>query len=378
MLRVLAILLIHSFCWFECLAQSPSESPVAPQPDQPQETPPEPALPSHAVVYRAERRDAIEDYDVDYGVVRRMVDNLVMEVTGASSVGSAWASLVKPTDKVGIKVSTGGAPLFSTHPAIVKAIVGGLNEAGVPSQNIIVWDREAESLYRAGFRPGEGFRLMWSEGNYDPKVVVTSATLGRLVYGDLMFVGRRFPSFQKEATHGSASDRRHSFGPPEDNLSSESHVSNVLTRLVTKVINVPVLSDNIYCGLSGALYNMTVQNVDNWRRLIQEPGSGDPSIPETYADPRLGSKVVLTIMDGLVALFAGGPVGDANYAVQFGTVYASKDPVAIDSIALRKIDQWRLGAKMYPASKQANYLQTAQTYGLGVADLAKIEIHEVR
>ena len=75
--------------------------------------------------------------------------------------------------------------------------------------------------------------------------------------------------------------------------------------MVTKVINVPVLSDNIYCGLSGALFNMTIQNLDNWRRLVQEPISGDPSIPEAYADPRVGDKVVFQIMDGLIALYAG-------------------------------------------------------------------------
>jgi len=163
-----------------------------------------------------------------------------------------------------------------------------------------------------------------------------------------------------------------------DNLSDESHLSSVLTRVVTKVINVPVLSDNAYCGLSGALFNMTIQNLDNWRRLVQAPINGDPSIPEAYADPRIGDKVVFQVMDGLIALYAGAPLGDANYAIHFGTLYASKDPVAMDAVALRRIDEWRLGAQMEPASKTSRYLQTAFSYGLGNADLSKIEVVDVR
>jgi uncharacterized protein (DUF362 family) len=109
-----------------------------------------------------------------------------------------------------------------------------------------------------------------------------------------------------------------------------------------------------------------------------EPVSGDPSIPEAYADPRVSDKVVLHIMDGLIALYAGAPIGDANYAIHYGTLYASKDPVALDAIALKKIDQWRVEAQMTPASKTAKYLQTAFTYGLGNADLNKIEVVDVR
>ena len=71
-----------------------------------------------------------------------------------------------------------------------------------------------------------------------------------------------------------------------------------------------------------------------------------------YADPRISQKVVITIMDGLVALYAGAPFGDANYAIHFGTIYASKDPVAIDEVACKQLDKWRVDAKMDPVSKR--------------------------
>jgi len=303
-----------------------------------------------------------------------MVNDVVMSVTGEGSVAAAWASLVKPSDIVGIKVSANGAPLFSTRPAVVQAIVNGLREAGVSPDNIVVWDREEELLKRAGFHSRVGdYRVLWSEGNYDPQVALSSPVSGQLIYGDLFFVGKNLPKLKEELKLEEDNKKR---GLPA-NISNESHVSKVLTKVVTKVINVPVLADNIYCGLSGAMFNMTVQNVDNWRRLVQPPDEGE-SIPEMYSDPRIGQKIVLTIMDGLVALYAGAPFGDANYAIHFGTIYASKDPVAIDAVASKQLDKWRVDAKMDPVSKTAKYVETAASMQLGNADLGRIEIRDVR
>jgi len=353
-------------------ASPPDAAPQAPADVEP--TP----VPARSYVYRTQNSEAIADYEADPAVVRRMVDELVMAATGQPTVSSAWGSLVKPSDVVGIKVCANGAPLFSSHPAVVNAIASGLATAGVPAQNIVVWDREERLLKAAGFRSkNAGYRLMWSEGNYDPKAVITSAVLGKLIYGDLLFTAKAPDTLRGEfRAEPVEPDKKRARSI--DNLSDESHMSSVLTRVVTKVINVPVLSDNAYCGLSGALFNMTIQNLDNWRRLVQDPINGDPSIPEAYADPRIGDKVVFQVMDGLIALYAGAPLGDANYAVHFGTLYASKDPVAMDTVALRRIDEWRLGAQMEPASKAARYLQTAFSYGLGNADLGKVEVVDVR
>jgi uncharacterized protein (DUF362 family) len=357
-------------------AEPSQTSEGSPASDQISVAPPTP-VPARSYVYRVENGDAIADYETNSAVVRRMVDDLVMAATGEPTVASAWGSLVKPSDVVGIKVCTNGAPLFSSHPAVVNAIVAGLADAGVPSQNIVVWDREEHLLKVAGFRAkNAGYRLMWSEDNYDPKAVITSPISGKLIYGDLLFMAKMPDTLREELKDPVGKDKK---GPRTiDNLSDESHLSSVLSRVVTKVINVPVLSDNVFCGLSGALFNMTIQNLDNWRRLVQDPVNGDPSIPEAYADPRVGDKVVFQIMDGLIALYAGAPIGDANYAVHFGTLYASKDPVAMDAVALHRIDEWRIRTQMGPASKGAKYLQTAFSYGLGNADLSKIEVVDVR
>jgi hypothetical protein len=129
-----------------------AQAPVASQP-----TP----VPARSYVYRVESSDAIADYETNSAVVRRMVDDLVMVATGEPTVAAAWGSLVKPSDVVGIKVCTNGAPLFSSHPAVVNAIVAGLADAGVPRQNIIVWDREEHLLKVAGFQArNAGYHLV--------------------------------------------------------------------------------------------------------------------------------------------------------------------------------------------------------------------------
>ncbi len=371
--------LVSSPIWASGQPTPPAGAPAAsPIPVEAPATPEPTPVPARSYVYRTADSEAIAGYETNSGVVRRMVNDLVMAATGQPTIASAWGSLVKPSDVVGIKVCTNGAPLFSSHPAVVNAIVAGLAESGVPSQNIVVWDREESLLKTAGFRgKNAGYRLMWSEGNYDPKAVITSPVSGKLIYGDLLFMAKG-PDLLRGTLRGDSIENDKKKPQSMDNLSDESHLSNVLSRVVTKVINVPVLSDNLYCGLSGALFNMTIQNLDNWRRLIQDPINGDPSIPEAYADPRIGDKVVFQIMDGLIALYAGAPFGDANYAVHYGTLYASKDPVAMDAVALRRIDEWRVAVQMEPASKTAKYLETAFSYGLGNADLNKIEVVDVR
>ena len=344
MFRVVATLCCLAALCALTLAQS--EAPVVSA--EPAATPSPTPVALRSDVYRAQHEDAVVDFNPNPGVIRSMVDALVLNVTGQGSVAAAWGSLVKSSDVVGIKVSANGAPFFSSHPAVVAAICDGLAQAGVPPQNVVVFDRDEELLKEAGYKTrNHGYRLLWSEGNYDPEAVVSSSVTGKLIYGDLLFVGRRVSGLRAELAVSDKKER------PQDDFSNESHISRILARVVTKVVNVPVMTDHISCGLSGALYNMTVQNVDNWRRLVQDPIKGDPEIPELYANPLIGPKVVLTIMDGLIAGYAGAPMGDLNYAVQAGVLLASRDPVAIDALAVRQIDRWRKDAKMELASKDA-------------------------
>jgi uncharacterized protein (DUF362 family) len=325
---------------------------------------PRPA-PTPSIVYAAHNPDAITDFHPNARVVHAMVDRLVMAVTGQPNIGKAWASLVKPEDKIGIKISAAGGELFTTHHEVVEAIVDGLAAAGHSPKSIIVWDRSLTGIKDAGYRPGvESFQLksIAPRDGYDPKEVLTAPLLGKLVWGDFEYrgdLGKRIPLFDAE------------------NTSNVSHFSRIITSEVTKIINVPVMSNTEVNGIAGCLYNVTIPNLDNWRRFSQGTGFGASSIAEIYSHPLVGQKVVLNLVDGLVAQYAGGPQSQPLYSEHHATLYASKDPVALDSVVLKKLEQWRARGSLPAIGQMAAYVQAASMIGLGNESPDRIKIQNV-
>jgi uncharacterized protein (DUF362 family) len=320
--------------------------------------------PGSATVFSIQADGALTNLEENEPLSHRMVDELVMALTQKESLAAAWRSLILPSDTVGIKVATDGGRYFSSHPAVVEAIVDGLESAGVARSRIVIWDRSSSALRLAGFQSRAGGPEVHGidpPRGLDPKAAVTTPALGKLMWGDLLF----------------AEKQRVKLGAPRsetDQLSSTSHLGRVFSR-ITKIINVPVLSDERGCGIAGAIYNLTVPNVDNWRRFTQ-PGSGG-SIADLYADERISPKVVLHVMDALLAQYAGGPGFNPNYAFAHQTLYASRDPVALDATALRKIAEWRKSAQLPPNGARGEWLQYASQLGLGESAEERISVRSV-
>lgn len=316
--------------------------------------------PTPSIVFKARDADAVRAYKTNPAVVRSMVNRLVLAVTGKPDIAQAWRSLVSPNDNIGIKISAAGGELFTTHHDVVDAIVDGLVAAGHARDTIIVWDRSIAGAKEAGYSKADGYQLkaIAPRDGYDRKTIVTAPVIGQLVWGDLEYV----PSTKV---------------PLDDteNSSNVSHVARILSSEVTKVINVPVMCSSETNGIAGCLYNMTVPNIDNWRRFTQSIGFGRESLAELYTEPLLGKKVVLNIMDGLVAQYAGGPQSQPNWAVHFETLYASKDPVAIDAIALKQLQQWRAAGSLPAIEHTADYIKAATLIGLGNSE--RIEVRNV-
>jgi uncharacterized protein (DUF362 family) len=288
-------------------------------------------------------------------VVRRMVDSLVCGVTGARSVVEAWRSLVSPGDKVGIKVSAAGRSVSGTNPEVVDAIVAGLTEAGVSAKSIIVWDKNFDDLLAAGFKK-DGARYVLQgidpKTGYDQQSIVSAPVLGKLIWGDSKFGDHRSQRFADLLSNG-------------DQLSSQSYFAKVLTSEVTKIINVPSLTDSYLTGINGGIVNMTLSNIDNWRRFARASSEGGSYIAEIYGDPMVREKVVLTILDALILQYAGGPFPDPNFSIGNYALFASKDVVAIDAIALRLIEEARKASKMPSIRPMTAYLEAASQLGLG-------------
>jgi Domain of unknown function (DUF362) len=313
----------------------------------------------------AHNPEAINEFQVNSQVVHTMVNQLVLAVTGQSEVAKAWSTLVLPNDTVGIKISAAGGELFTTHREVVNAIVDGLVAAGHARNSIIVWDRSLDGIKEAGYRPNaEGYQLksITPRDGYDPKAIFSGPVLGKLVWGDFEYKPEPGKSVPLSDTQ---------------NTSNISHFSRIISSEVTKIVNVPVMSNTETNGIAGCLYNVTIPNVDNWRRFAQTTGFGAASIAEIYSHPLVGKKVVLNLMDGLLAQYAGGPQSQPFFSEHYATLYASKDPVALDATALKKLEDWRKRGSLPAIGRMAAYVQMAEQMGIGNANPARIVIKNV-
>jgi Domain of unknown function (DUF362) len=322
-------------------------------------------LPTPSVVYVVRDSDAIKDYKTNPPVVHAMVNRLVLAATGQPDLAKAWGSLVSPNDRIGIKISAAGGELFTTHHDVVNAIVDGLVAAGHPRRSIIVWDRSLGGINDAGYRSQiDAYQLkaIAPRDGYDPKATLSAPLIGKLIWGD-------FDYRSNQVKMPILSDT--------ENTSNISHFSRIVSTEVTKVINVPVMSSSEMNGIAGCLYNVTIPNIDNWRRFAQGSPFGAESLAEIYGNPLIGKKVVFNLMDGLVAQYAGGPQSQPNYAVHHATLYASKDPVALDAIALKHLEQWRVRASLPAIGHTADYVGFAAALGLGNAAANRIEIKNI-
>jgi uncharacterized protein (DUF362 family) len=82
-------------------------------------------------------------------------------------------------------------------------------------------------------------------------------------------------------------------------------------------------------------------------------------------------------MDGLLAGYADGPESHPNYAIHQGTLLASRDPVAIDTLALGILEPLRVQAKLPPIGDHAAHVRIAGQMGLGNFDRALIKVKQV-
>lgn len=310
---------------------------------------PQPTGPS--LVAFAQNSAAMRDFDEDPAVTRTMVDALIRTVTGKSDIASAWRTLVESGDRVGIKVTTAGGPLFATRRGVVAAVVAGLKDAGV--KNIFVWDKSAAALKECGFTPeriGCEIRAIEPPKGWDRDAVLQAPVLGKVIWGDVLFAEK-------------VRDKN------ADPLSSKSHLCTILSRDVTKFINIAALSDEPGCGVAGALHSAVVGNVDNWRRFTSSLDGGASAIADLYADPLISGKCALHILDALAVVYAGGPSAQPGNSVIQAALYASRDPISLDAIGLRLLEKWRDDAALAPIGPKAAWLT-----GLGNTDPKMIQL----
>lgn len=318
-----------------------------------------------AVANRKYQRDAIKG----------MMQKGMMELTGAPSPQEAWRKFFQPGDVVGIKLNPVGQPYVVSAPEVFLEIVDGLKMAGVPMKNIVAYDRYRDQFLQAGFDKWlpEGVRWTAASPSYNSHPL----QLDMEGYDKSQYV--EMPLVLPEADPKNAHHRR-------------SYLSNFISKDVNKMINLCLLKHHQSAGVTIALKNMSHGLVNNVSRSHSSPtlNTCGTFIPNIVDHPIIRQKVVLNILDGVLAAYHGGPGGKVQkYMWDHNTMYFATDPVALDKTGLKAIDAKRAEVGMLPISTakpdkdstflnmQVEHIEIAGALGLGNYDDKKIDLRRI-
>jgi hypothetical protein len=314
--------------------------------------------PVRSRVVMVEDAQATSAFEPQPAIVADMVNRAVLKLTGKEDVVQAWRAIVSTQDVVGLKVYCEPGPTSGTRPAVVSAVVRGLLAAGLPSRHIVIWDKQLADLRAAGFDElAERYdvRLAGSANSgYDEKAVYTNQLPGELVAGDL--------EFDKSGTK----------------TGQKSYVSKLLTSDLTRIITITPLLNHNSAGVTGNLYSLATGSVDNIARFESQAARLAEAVPEIYAMPALSDHVALSITDALIGQYQGENMSLLHYSKALNQLWMSKDPVALDVLAIRELDREREARKMSAGKPNAELYHNAWMLELGVDDPAKVQIDLVK
>ena len=355
--------------------------------------------------------------------VHRAFSRGLREMTGENSLADAWSSLFSPEDVVGIKINCIGAPKISSSLESIHETIAGLKSAGVKENQIIIWDRMDSDFKRTGLRinkSAKGVRVQgtstewegvvpWVEG-YDRSVAVSFEDGTLKKYRELV---QR--DFTKDGTHreifnslswlwaliqqGNPKAQKYSneirrlymdYGDREgvkkiaEKVADEfndiaiededkSCFSNLVTKEITKLINIAVLKHNEDSGVTWATKNIALGVTTNKVRFHIDYCA--KSIPEILAMPCLKDKMVLHI--GEAAKISTVSVAGAQVAFD-NRIFFSRDPVAMDRLGLDILEEKRKEHNLESIRDIATHVATCARKGLGTDDLKKIELRELK
>jgi uncharacterized protein (DUF362 family) len=299
--------------------------------------------------------------------VRAMMRKGMGELCGGTWV-DAWRAMFQPGDVVGIKVNPVGQPHVISDATVVREIIDGLLQAGIKHKDIVVYDRYHDQFFGAGFDKWlpEGVRTSWASKDYT------------LIQDKIE--GYDPDHYMEMALVLPGQD-------PASLTARRSYASRFITKEVNKLVNLPVLKDHQSAGVTLALKNLSHGLVNNVSRShgTSSLNACGSFIPAVVAMPVIREKVVLNILDGVKGLYHGGPGAPAQFVWEHKTMYFATDPVAVDHVGWRVIDEKRVAAGMKIlvddkpdrhstfVHRQPEHVEIAGALGLGEFDFAKID-----
>lgn len=345
------------------------------------------------------------------------------EMTGQNTAENAWSSLFSPDDVVGIKINCIGAPKVSSSLESINETIAGLKSAGVRENNIIIWDRRDRDFGRTGLqinKSSTGVRVLgtsleaeavlpWVKG-YDRNVYVsfddgtlkkfkelakadfTKEGSHREIFNSVTWLWMLIQQGNEKAKKYSDDIRRlytdyndregikkiaeevaDTFNDVTIEDEEKSYFSNIVTKDITKLVNIAVLKHNEDSGVTWATKNIALGVTTNKVRFHIDYCT--KSIPEILNTPCLRDKMVLHI--GEAAKISTVSVAGVQMAYD-NRIFFSRDPVAMDRIGLDILEAKRKEHNLESIRDISTHVAACARKGLGTDDPTKIDLRELK
>ena len=373
-------------------------------------------------VVSAAAEDMLADELYNPDAVHRAFDAAMCELTGQGDLKHSWASLFSPEDIVGIKVNCIGAPKVSSSLVSINETIAGLQSAGVKPNHIVIWDRMDRELPRTGLKlnkSGEGVQVRgtstewegavpWVEG-YDRDVFIsledgTLKQFRELMKSGLTETGEHRDIFNActwlwmlavqdhprakgyqgtmrklymdysdtEGIRRLAEEVADKFDDVEIEDEEKSTFSNIVTKDITKLVNIAVLKHNEDSGVTLATKNIALGVTTNKIRFHVDYCT--KSIPMILSKPCIRDKMVLHI--GEAARISTVSVAGARMAYDKRILF-SRDPVAMDRIGLDILEEKRAEQGLSSIRDISTHIAGCARAGLGTNDPKRIDLREI-
>jgi hypothetical protein len=313
----------------------------------------------------------------DREAIKASMDLGIKTLTGATDAVEGWKHFFEPGDVVGIKVVPNGHPHAHSSYEIVLEVIDKLVACGVKARDIFVYDRYRGEFMQAGYQKILPDGVHW--GGMDPE--------GNQFKLD-------FPSHRSDPLVGFDRDAfvwmdLIPYGDdPRDDSKYRSHLGKLVTKTLDKIVAIPVMKDHGSAGVTGALKNMSHGTVNNVARSHSNSFTNvcNQFIPQMVTHPIIREKFVLQIMDGIRAVFQGGPFGpDVKWTWENNAILFATDPVALDHVEWDRVDAQRVKNNLPPVAasgkaaidplkkegfdvRQPQHIALAGALGLGLFD----------
>ena len=261
--------------------------------------------------------------------IGQMLDKAITTLTGFDDAGAVWASLFRPDERIAIKVNTIRGSSYWTHVPLVLGVTERLQAAGVPPEQIVIFDRSSGELGGAGYAVNKdvpGVRCQGTDSDYSSGWTIMNQEVG---------------------------------------------LSNILLNC-DALINIPILKQHGIAGISFAL--------KNHYGTFNKPGSFHGGriargMAELNALPPIKDRTRLIIGDVLAVVKPGW-----HSAVTGNSILMSFDPVAHDTIGLELYRKAMTseGLNSERAAQLATgWLTNGAQLGIGTNDLNEIALLEM-